>query len=177
MKLGNSSPRRPHCAVCTCWFTAFVVIFALQLRGSAADASSQNTVIEGRVSNVGTGGYVGNARISVEGTSLEAFTDSFGFYRLTGVPAGQVNLRVFYTGQSPLTKSVSVPAGQTVQVDFNFGDPKEGDKTVVLSAFSVVANKEMDARAIAINEQRFAPNIKNVVSTDEYGSIAEGNVG
>ena len=34
----------------------------------------------------------------------------------------------------------------------------------------------MDAAALAINEQRFASNIKNVVSTDEFGSVAEGNV-
>jgi hypothetical protein len=34
----------------------------------------------------------------------------------------------------------------------------------------------MDGSAIAINEQRFAPNIKNVMSTDEFGGVAEGNV-
>jgi iron complex outermembrane recepter protein len=35
----------------------------------------------------------------------------------------------------------------------------------------------MDAAALAINEQRFAPNIKTVVSTDDFGSNAESNVG
>jgi hypothetical protein len=34
----------------------------------------------------------------------------------------------------------------------------------------------MSAAAFAINEQRFAPNMKNVVATDEYGDIAEGNI-
>ena len=31
--------------------------------------------------------------------------------------------------------------------------------------------------AIAINEQRFAGSIVNVVSADEYGHVAEGNIG
>ena len=35
----------------------------------------------------------------------------------------------------------------------------------------------MDAAALAINEQRFASNVKNVVSTDEFGAVAEGNIG
>ncbi len=30
---------------------------------------------------------------------------------------------------------------------------------------------------IAINEQRFAPNIKNVVSTDSHGEVISGNIG
>ena len=33
----------------------------------------------------------------------------------------------------------------------------------------------MAASALAINEQRFAPNIKNVLATDEFGFVAEGN--
>jgi outer membrane receptor protein involved in Fe transport len=33
----------------------------------------------------------------------------------------------------------------------------------------------MEGAAIAINDQRFAPNTKNVASTDEYGNVAEGN--
>jgi outer membrane receptor for ferrienterochelin and colicin len=35
----------------------------------------------------------------------------------------------------------------------------------------------MDGAAIAINEQRFAPNIKNVIAADEFGPVADGNIG
>src|SRR5207245_1122535 len=38
-------------------------------------------------------------------------------------------------------------------------------------------NKEMSGASIAINEQRFAPNVKMVVATDEFGDIVDGNVG
>jgi TonB-dependent receptor len=33
----------------------------------------------------------------------------------------------------------------------------------------------MEGAALAINEQRFAPNMKEVVSTEEFGNVAEGN--
>ena len=48
---------------------------------------------------------------------------------------------------------------------------------VKLSQFVVGASREIDGTAIAINEQRFAPNITNVVSTDEFGAVPEGNIG
>ena len=41
----------------------------------------------------------------------------------------------------------------------------------------VTSSREMDSAAIAINEQRFASNMMNVVSADEFGTIAEGSVG
>ena len=46
-----------------------------------------------------------------------------------------------------------------------------------LARFVVGESREMDGAAIAINEQRFAPNIRNVVSADEFGSVVEGNAG
>jgi len=48
---------------------------------------------------------------------------------------------------------------------------------IKLDAFKVAAGIEMEASALAINEQRFSPSIKNVVSTDAFGDITEGNLG
>jgi TonB-dependent receptor len=48
---------------------------------------------------------------------------------------------------------------------------------VELAPLVVDVSREMSATAVAINEQRFAPNIKTVVSTDDLGSVAESNVG
>ena len=128
--------------------------------------------------NASTGEYFERARVSVEGTSLETFTDTAGFYRLTGVPAGTARVRAFYTGLPPQVSSTTVPADRTAVLDFDlsFGPGRAGE-VVKLSEFVVSTSKEMEAAAIAINEQRFAPNLKSVVSTDEFGAIAEGSVG
>src|SRR5438552_760621 len=57
-----------------------------------------NGIIEGRVQNAISGNYLTNARVRVSGTNLETFTNAFGEYRLTGMPAGPTTLEVFYTG-------------------------------------------------------------------------------
>ncbi len=131
--------------------------------------------IEGRVSNAAGGAYVERARLTVEGTSLETFTDEGGNYRFSGVPAGSVRVTVFYTGLAQQTAAVAVAAGQTAQLDLQLAAPGGEGGTVKLDAFVVATSKEMSASALAINEQRFAPNIKNVLSTDEFGFVAEGN--
>lgn len=139
--------------------------------------------IEGRVLNARTGGYLENARVSIEGTALETFTESDGSYRLANVPAGTVRLRTFYTGQPVRTDQVTVAAGQTLRQPITLAalsgeagmatDPG----TVKLARFVVAESREMDAAALAINEQRFAPNLKTVVSTEEFGNVAETNMG
>ncbi|MBL9202726.1 MAG: carboxypeptidase regulatory-like domain-containing protein, partial [Opitutaceae bacterium] len=80
----------------------------------AAAARAQPTAtgtLEGRVSNPSTGENLELARITVEGTGLEAFTDADGQYRLAGVPAGAVRVRAFRTGVVAQTLAATVAAG------------------------------------------------------------------
>jgi iron complex outermembrane recepter protein len=145
-----------------------------------AAAATMGT-IEGRIFNPRSGTLVEGARVSVEGASLVTFSDADGVFRLTDVPAGNVQLRIFYTGFSPQLETLTVSAGQNVQRDITLatGRPdasKTDEKVVKLDQFVVGESREMEAAAIAINEQRFAPNVKTVVSTDEFGAVAEGNV-
>lgn len=143
----------------------------------AADSVASGT-IEGRVLNARSGEYLVSARITVERTALETFTDLDGNYRLTNVPAGSARVTVFYTGLPAQTVAVSVGAGQTVRHDITLAasEAKREGGIVKLDQFIVDVSREMDAAALAINEQRFSSNIKNVVSTEEFGNVAEGNV-
>ncbi len=133
--------------------------------------------IEGRVSNARSGDFVENARITVEGTSLETFSDSAGVYRLTNVPAGPARVTAFFSGMPPWTTSVQVTAGGVSAHDIALAAAGAATDAgiVKLDAFRVATSREMEGAALAINEQRFAANIKNVVSTEEFGNVAEGN--
>jgi len=159
-----------------------VLIACLTASPAAAQATARGT-IEGRVLNTRNGEYLEKARLTIEGTGIETFTDSSGQYRFSGVPVGALKVRVFYTGLDVQTETVVVAAGTTVQRDFSLDATlksavKDKDTGVVkLSEFKVGASKEMDGAAIAINEQRLAPNMVSVVSADEFGHVAEGNVG
>ena len=159
---------------------ASLLAFAFLLLTPAAAQGTSGTV-EGRVLNLRNGEYLERARVTVVGTQLETFTDNSGYYRLANVPAGQARLRVFHTGLVAQTATVAVSAGATAQRDFNLNDadtkPAAEGAAVKLDQFVVSTSKEMDGAAIAINEQRFASNIVNVVAADEFGHVAEGNVG
>ncbi len=153
-----------------------LVSIAALLCASIARLSAQTApatgTIEGRVSHARNGDYVERARVTVDGTSLETFTDTGGQFRLSNVPAGAARVRVFFTGAAPETFTVTVTAGGTARQDFALGSG-----VVELSRFVVSTSKEMDGAAIAINEQRFASNIVNVVAADEFGAVLENNVG
>jgi TonB-dependent receptor len=142
----------------------------------AAQATAVGT-IEGRVLNARTGEYVEGARLTVPGTSLETFTDADGSFRLSNVPAGPARVTTFYTGLPPQTTPTVVAAGQTARLDITLTSTGlKTDGTVVkLDEFRVETSREMDGAALAINEQRFSANIKNVFSTDEFGDVSEGN--
>lgn len=145
----------------------------------AADGLTTGT-LTGRVENSATGQYLNNARVAVTGTDLVTFTDSSGIYHLANVPAGPVVLHVFYTGLMPQDSPVQIPASGTVSQDVSLaarGASERGSGIVKLAQFVVTGSSELDAESIAINEQRFSPNIKNVVAAGSFGDIAEGNVG
>jgi len=157
-----------------------LVLIAASLFGAAPLSFAQATgvgTIEGRVLNNRSGEYLANARVTAAGTSLETFTDSDGNYRLTNVPVGPASVTTFFTGLPAQTTAVTVAARQTVRNDVTLGvtDTGPGGAVVKLDEFRVETSREMDAAALAINEQRFASNIKNVVSTEEFGNVAEGN--
>jgi TonB-dependent receptor len=165
------------------FYRALGLFLALAAAYSAGAQVAAVGTIEGRVFDARRGQYLENARVTVAGSKQETFTDAIGQYRLAEVPAGKVTLNIFYTGRGVVTEAINVTSGQTVQRDVTFsgetptGRGNAAGDTIKLDAFNVTSSKEMDAASLAINEQRFAKNITNVVSADEFGTIADGSVG
>ncbi len=146
----------------------------------AAGPSAGTGTITGRVQNVVTGQYLNNARVTLKGTTTTVYTDNFGAYQIVGVPAGPATLEVFYTDLDLATLPVDVPAGGALERNVDLTSVKRYGAdafTVRLDAFVVSQDKETDNQAIATNEQRFAANIKNVMSTDSLGDVLGGSVG
>ncbi|MDE3084145.1 MAG: carboxypeptidase regulatory-like domain-containing protein, partial [Verrucomicrobiota bacterium] len=160
------------------WGSGLALLSALALTLPQSAMAAGTGTIEGRVQNADTGTYLNNARVTVEGTNVEAFTNAAGEYRLTNVPEGTAKVDVFYTGLNTQTLNVNVVGGQTATQDVNLSAvaTKEGE-VVKLDQFIVQAQRDTNQRTIAINEQRFAPNIETVVSSDQFGHVAEGNLG
>lgn len=162
------------------FFSRLLALFLLAV-GLVAPlpAEAATGIIIGRVFNPATGTYLERVQLTVEGTALETFSDEDGNYRLSGVPAGTARIRAFRTGLPPTITTVAVPADTTVIQAINMGSYEKpaagGDAVVKLDSF-VVTSRSMDGAAIAIHEQRFAPEMKTVVASDEFGQVAEANV-
>lgn len=146
---------------------------------SEAPAAESTGTLRGRVFNRGSGSFVQHARVSAGGVSV--MTDASGGYLLKRVPAGTVEVTATYLGFSRQLRSAQVRPGEMTDLDFEIGGAtvvttREGT-AVELEAVRVVEDREMSAQALALNEQRNAPNVKTVVAFDEYDAGIDGNVG
>lgn len=144
-------------------------------QGRATGAGSTG-VIEGRVLNPATREYLGNAQIRVQGTDLTAVSSVDGRFRVVNVPNGSATVIASYSGYQPSSATVTVLAGEVVRHDFDLQSASvQGDaKLVTLDRFTVKAEREGNARAIM--EQRSAMTVKEVVTADSFGPIADGNI-
>jgi len=161
----------------------FVRLLLALIASNAAllGAASGKGSLAGRVSYAASGEYLELARVTLEGTGRETLTDSVGAYTFAEVPAGPVRVRVFYTGLPGESAAVTVNAGETTRRDFALAGeaPRAAtaENAVKLDRFVVATSREMDGAAIAVNDQRFAPDMRKVLAADEFGTTADGSVG
>ena len=150
---------------------------------SAATATATGTVT-GRVFNAATNTAVRNARVAIAGGEREIITDSDGAFVFSEVPAGDERVTVSFLGFETQTATLSLSPGGRAERDFDLyrqgpvrADGSSEDSTVVLEKFTIVADQEISAQAVALNERLVAPNIKQVVAYDEYGDKGGENIG
>jgi len=124
--------------------------------------------LRGRVRNLLTGAYLEGARVEIPGAGQSTLTETDGTFRLRDVAAGEVSLEISYTGLDREVLTVAVPAGAERVVDVALST-----KTVKLDTFKVSELRE--GNAMAITQQRNAMNVKEVVATDAYGHLRDGN--
>ena len=147
--------------------------------GSASPAPRAGGVVGtiiGRIYKPATGEYARNVEVRILGTDRITESDAGGSYRFEGVTAGDLDLVVTSIGYLPATARVEVAPGQITTHDFNLvGRGVTRDGTVQLEALQVVAEREGHAKAL--QDQKRAMNIGNVVGSEVFGDTSEGNVG
>ena len=159
-------------------FRAVVCLLAVAIGVSVVDepalarqrtASAAVGVIEGRVVDDATGEALPGARVSVTGRSEETASDASGIFRLPGVPSGDQKIVVTYVGRSDQFIDVTVNPSAISRVDVRM-------KLLGFEeSVSVQASLIRDAEERALNRQKTAPNITNVVSADRIGSFPDRN--
>ncbi|MDR1280633.1 MAG: TonB-dependent receptor, partial [Opitutaceae bacterium] len=148
----------------------------------AQSPADESGAIEGVVYNITNGLPLGRAKVTVKDAQREALTDDYGHFFFSGLPSGEYQMEVSYLGFKSQGATVLVRAGRTATRDFQLARegaaaPADDSSIVLLERFTVVADQAMTAQALAMNEQRHASNIKNVVAFEELGEQGQENIG
>lgn len=141
-------------------------------RGGAPGGATagQRGNIAGRVQNIATGAYLEGAWVAVEPGGQTALTARDGTFLFSSLPPGEYRVAVSYTGLDPATIQVNLAAGQSVHQEISLTA-----EVYAMAAFTVAGDRE--GNALAITQQRNAPNVKTVLSADAFGNIADQNIG
>ncbi len=131
-------------------------------------AEAQHGQVAGRVVEAGSGQALTGAQVVVSGTSIGAVTDENGRYLLPRVPAGSQTLEATYLGYTAASVTVDVVDDRLASADF----------TLEVSAIAqpeLVVGIRASGQAEALSRQKAAPNIKNIVASDQMGRFPDAS--
>jgi TonB-dependent receptor len=150
--------------------TPVILLLILVCNGysTTAIAQSNSGHIKGQITD-SDGGPLPGASIVVKGTSRGVTSDLAGNFSLLNVKAGKYVLLTNYMGFKPVEVEVEVKNGETVTTKVQLTVSVTSLQKVTVSAFREGQQK-------ALNQQRNADNIKQVVSADLMGRFPDLNV-
>ncbi len=131
--------------------------------------TGQSGSIFGRVIDSETGWTLPGATVKIKDSNLGAASDMEGEYFIRAVPVGEQIVEVYYIGYERETFSIEVVSGNPIKVDFSLVP-----ETSMLG--EVVVTGQLEGQSKALNQQRAADNIKNVVSIDLMSRFPDLNV-
>ncbi|MDP3071847.1 MAG: TonB-dependent receptor [Opitutaceae bacterium] len=126
--------------------------------------------VAGRVSDAATGRSLQGAVVRVLGTSATAYTNADGRFVLSALPAGPQRIEVDYVGLDSSIREFVVVAGSTASLDAVLES-----KTLKMEAFTVA--ESVRGQALAINQQKTASGLVNIVSEETFNTNLGGNIG
>jgi hypothetical protein len=142
------------------WLAAALVVVLVGSSASAQTGSDRFGEVVGQVVEAATGRAVAGAEVAVEGTSLRAWTDSSGSFRIAAVPVGVVTLDVSAPGYAgALYPDIVVRTGRAVRMTVRLTSrPFELEGlTVRPSAFPSPAEAPTSTYRLRAEEVRRAP--------------------
>jgi len=149
--------------------TAFGAVLLLATTFLSAQPSGGGS-IQGTVVNAATQKVLERAVVILDGTNQSTTTSSDGTFRLWSVPPGMRSITVSYAGLSDGTATVQVSAGSTASVEIALRSD-----VIEMGEFRVSA--EPEGNAYAVQQQKNAESMRNVVSADAFGVISDANPG
>lgn len=135
-----------------------------------AQAPASTGTVSGRVFEGATGRSLQGATVRIVGTLLTDVTDPDGRYSIAGIPAGTHSVEVEYVGLDVLRQPVAVASGGSAVLNAEL-------KSEVLKMAAFEVAEAARGQALAINQQKTARGIVNIVSEEVFGAMNDGNIG
>lgn len=134
-----------------------------------AEANIGRGTVTGRVYDAETGNSLRGAVVRVVGTNERDYSTDDGRFQVAA-PAGTAQVEVEYLGLDTFTRTVNVPAGGNVAIDVALRSRAVNNDQILVRA-------NLAGQALAINQQRTADGIVNIVSEEVFGPTPDGNIG
>ncbi|HLJ75910.1 MAG TPA: carboxypeptidase regulatory-like domain-containing protein, partial [Acidobacteriaceae bacterium] len=128
----------------------------------------QSGAIAGTITDP-TGAVLKGAVISVKSPALTASTNEQGRFYINDLAPGSYTLTITYVGLAPLSKAVTVNAGQTASVDAALQVADRAETVIVRTG-------RASAEAEALNEERAADNLLQVMPLQVITSLPNANL-
>ncbi|HEY6902767.1 MAG TPA: TonB-dependent receptor [Candidatus Acidoferrales bacterium] len=131
-------------------------------------AQSGKVTISGRVTD-SSGAVLKGAKVTLDPTAINVVSDVQGQFFINDLNPGTYMLTVTYVGFAPFTKAVEVGAGGTATVDVQLQLQTQNLQVLVTAP-------RPSAEAAAVNEERTADNIVQVLPADVIRSLPNANM-
>jgi len=152
-------------------FLRFVLITAAMASLAKAQTSAEGE-IAGSVSDDGGRARLASVVIEIDGTTLQTVSARDGEFVLRHVPAGEQFVTFNYLGSPGKRVAVTVEPGKTAYITTQL--QLSGEEVVVLDALKIESPRTGQARAL--NQQRAAQNLTNVISSDLSGQFPDKTI-
>jgi hypothetical protein len=123
------------------------------------------------VTDAASGAPLAGADVLIEGSALSTATDRAGRFTLLGVPGGDQSLLITYLGHREERASVTARPGEAQTITATLSRSSFIETVEVTATATPIA----ESQAQALNIQRTALNITNVVAADQIGSFPDPN--
>ncbi|MCG8390968.1 MAG: TonB-dependent receptor [Cytophagales bacterium] len=144
------------------------IILSRRIDPPPAKKAGKIGAITGRVIEATTKQPLPGASVYVKGTTIGAATDLQGEFIILNVPAGRQTIVATYIGYAESEQAVNVESKSMVEVNFSLSPD-------VQSLAVVVVTGSLEGQTRALNQQKAADNIKNIISADLIGRFPDLN--
>jgi len=145
----------------------FLVMTLLLLTTMAQTVLAANGRVAGQVQDSVNDINLMGVLVSADNGQTKTVTDRAGNYSIN-LATGEHSLTFSYLGYSNVTRQVTVAEGSTSSLDVDFGSEGMQMDEMVVSGQAV-------GQARALNQQKNAPNLQNIVASDAIGRFPDQN--